>query len=295
MFLMQCFAFASAEPSKVMSMVYDDSASVIFLNILESQDGLQKNLKFSKLENPNRIYFDIDNAVLIGDKQQLVFEKSEIKEIRLSQFTTDPDVVRGVITFEEGFDTSKIKLLNINGNILIKCSVVSLQNDYFNPIYDESSQNLPYSSVTVNSQVVQKVAIPQSSGIKAPDNVVADIQKAFENSILSNSDGKTYDSVVSVDLSSNLKLRTKYYINGYFLKSGGLLVNGSGQITASKMFYLEAPKRLVIDLPNTFVDKDIRNKDIKLCPDGSCSDTAKIGQFEYNKGRIVVTSENAEK
>ncbi len=295
MFLMQCFAYASAEPSKVMSMVYDDSASVIFLNILESQDGLQKNLKFSKLENPNRIYFDIDNAVLIGDKQQLVFEKSEIKEIRLSQFTTDPDVVRGVITFEEGFDTSKIKLLNINGNILIKCSVVSLQNDYFNPIYDESSQNLPYSSVTVNSQVVQKVAIPQSSGIKAPDNVVADIQKAFENSILSNSDGKTYDSVVSVDLSSNLKLRTKYYINGYFLKSGGLLVNGSGQITASKMFYLEAPKRLVIDLPNTFVGKDIRNKDIKLCPDGSCSDTAKIGQFEYNKGRIVVTSENAEK
>ena len=295
MFFVQCFVSVNAEPSKVMSMVYDDSSSIIFLNILESQDGLQKNLKFSKLENPNRIYFDIDNAVLIGSKQQLVFEKSEIKEIRLSQFTTEPDVVRGVITFEEGFDTSKIKLLNVNGNILIKCSVMSLKNDYFNPLYDESSQNLPYSSLTVNSQVVQKVAIPQSSGIKAPDSVVADIQRAFENSILSNSDGKTYDSVVSVDLSSNLKLRTKYYVNGYFIKSGGLIINGSGQITASKMFYLDSPKRLVIDLPNTFVDKDIRNKDIKLCPDGSCKDMAKIGQFEYNKGRVVITSENAEK
>ncbi len=295
MFLVQCFASVNAEPSKVMSMHYDDSSSVIFLNILESPEGLPKNLKFSKLENPNRIYFDIENAVLIGDKQQLVFSKSEIKEIRLSQFTTEPDVVRGVITFEEGFDTSKVKLININGNILIKCSVMSLKNEYFNPLYDESSPNLPYSSVTVNSQVVQKVAIPQSSALKAPDNVVADIQQAFENSILNNSDGKSYDSVVSVDLSSDLKLRTKYYINGYFIKNNGLLVNGSGQITASKMFYLDSPKRLVIDLPNTFVGKDIRNKEIKICPDGSCKDTAKIGQFEYNKGRIVVTSESAEK
>lgn len=295
MFLLQSFACVNAEPSKVMSMHYDDSSSVVFLNIVESSEGLQKNLKFSKLENPNRIYFDIENAVLIGEKQQLVFDKSQIKEIRLSQFTTDPDVVRGVITFEEGFDTSKIKLLNINGNILIKCSVISLKNDYFNPVYDETSQNLPYSSVVVNSQVVQKVAIPQSSTIKAPNNVVADIQKAFENSILSNSDGKSYDSVVSVDLSSDLKLRTKYFINGYYIKNGGLLVNGSGQITASKMFYLDNPKRVAIDLANSFVDKNIRNKEIKICPDGSCKDVAKIGQFEYNKARVVVTSDNAAK
>lgn len=293
--MIQCFACVNAEPSKVMSMHYDDSSSVVFLNIVESPDGLQKNLKFSKLENPNRIYFDLDNAVLIGGKQQLVFDKSQIKEIRLSQFTTDPDVVRGVITFEEGFDTSKIKLININGNILIKCAVISLKNDYFNPIYDETSENLPYSSVVVNSQVVQKVQLSQSSVVKAPNSVVADIQKAFEDSILNNSDGKTYDSVVSVDLSSNLKLRTKYYVNGYHVKNGGLLVNGSGQITASKMFYLDNPKRVAIDLANTFVDKDIRNKEIKICPDGSCKDVARIGQFEYNKARVVVTSDNAEK
>ena len=295
MFIFQWFACVNAEPSKVMSMHYDDSSSVIFLNILESPEGLTKNLKFSKLENPNRIYFDIENAILIGDKQQLVFSKSEIKEIRLSQFTTEPDVVRGVVTFEEGFDTSKVKLININGNILIQCSVMSLNNDYFNPIYDESSQNLPYSSVSVNSQVIQKVTIPQSSPVKAPDSVVADIQQAFENSILSNSDGKSYNSVVSVDLSSDLKLRTKYYINGYYIKNGGLLVNGSGQITASKMFCLDQPKRIVIDFPNTFVDKNIRNKEINICPDGSCKDTARIGQFEYNKARLVVTTDNAEK
>lgn len=101
--------------------------------------------------------------MLIGGKQQLIFEKSNIKEIKLSQFTTNPDVVRAVITFEEGVDTSKIKLINVNGNIVVKCGKLALTNDYFNPIYEEKAENLTYSSVAVNSQVVQKVTIPQNT------------------------------------------------------------------------------------------------------------------------------------
>ena len=294
MFLFQTLV-ATAEPSKVMSLNYDDTSSLVFINIMQSDEAHSSELKFSKLENPNRIYFDIDNSILIGGKQQLVFEKSTIKEIRLSQFTTNPNVVRTVITFEEGFDTSKIKLINIDGNIIVKCSNLMFKNDYFNAIYDEKAPNLAYSSIIANSQVIQKVAIPQSSETSANNSVVADIQKAFENSTLNNSNGKTYDSVVSIDLSSNLKLRTKYYINGYNIKNGGLLISGLGQITASRIFTLDSPKRIVVDLPNTFVDKKIRNKDLKICPDGSCKDSAKIGQFEYNKARVVVTTENPEK
>lgn len=61
------------------------------------------------------------------------------------------------------------------------------------------------------------------------------------------------------------------------------------------MFYLDSPKRVVIDIPNTFVDTKIRNKELKICPDGSCKDVAKIGQFEYNKARLVVTTDKPEK
>lgn len=285
----------NAEPSKVMSLNFDDTSNLVYINLMESTANTERELKFSKLENPNRIYFDIDNSVLIGDKQQLVFDKSNIKEIRLSQFTTNPDVVRGVITFEEGFDTSKIKLIYINGNIIVKCANMPLKNDYFNSIYDENAPNLAYSSIVANSQVVQKVAIPQDPIQKVSNSTIADIQKAFANSTLNNTDGKTYDSVISVDISSNLKLRTKYFINGYYLKNNGLLISGLGQITTSKIFYLDSPKRLAIDLPNTFVQKNIRNKELKLCPDGSCKDTAKIGQFEYNKARVVITSDKADK
>ena len=296
-FLLQSFipAFADVEPVKVMSMHYDDSSSLVYITTREPETVQREPLKYVRLSNPNLIYFDINDAVLIGEKQQLVFEKSDIKEIRLAQFETNPrNIVRMVITFEEDFDTSKVKLMNLDGNIIVRTSALSLKNDYFSTVYDDEVQSLPYSSVVANSQFVQKVQIPvNQSG--AANNVMADIQRAFENSTLPNTDGQTYDSVVSVDVSSNLKLRTKYFISQYIPKNGGLLVSGLGQLSTSKMFCLNSPKRAVIDLPNTFLDKRIRNNEIKLCPDGSCKDTAKIGQFEYNKARIVITSDRADK
>jgi N-acetylmuramoyl-L-alanine amidase len=291
--------FADNEPIKVMSLNYDDSAAIV--NIATKDSSTDKKsvevLKYVKLSNPNRIYFDINDAILIGEKQQLVFEKSNIKEIRLAQFETSPQkIVRAVITFEEDFDTSKIKLITVGENIIVSTSTPNLRNDYFHTVYDDNIKSLAYSSIVASSQVVQKVSIPvNNTQAKNPDNVMDDIQRAFKDSTLANTDGKSYDSTVSVDISSKLKLRTKYYIGNYMPKNQGLLVNGIGQINTAKMFCLNSPKRAVIDLPNTYLEKSIRNKEINLCPDGSCKDTAKIGQFEYNKARIVITSDNAEK
>ncbi len=302
-FFVQAFispVLAEIEPVKVMSLNYDDSSALVYITTRDNS-SIQRDstpLKYVRLANPNRIYFDINDAVLIGEKQQLIFEKSNIKEVRLAQFETNPrNIVRTVITFEEDFDTSKIKLLSIDGNIIVRATSPDLTNDYFNPIYTETTTKPSYTHITANSQFVKKVSIPSTTSSQAnvSDNVMADIQRAFENSTLSNTDGKTYDSVISVDLSSNLKLRTKYFINQYIPKNGGLLVSGLGQITTAKMFYLTSPNRAVIDLPNAFLDKSVRNKEISLCPDGSCKDTAKIGQFEYNTARIVITSDKAEK
>lgn len=298
-FFIQAFAlaaFAEIEPLKVMSLHYDNSSSLVYITTKDkfSEISTKPQLKFVRLTNPNRIYFDINNAVLIGEKQQLIIEKSDIKEIRLAQFETNPqNIVRVVLTFEEDFDTSKIKLLEIDGNIIVKIANLPIKNDYFNTIYDDRPSSNVYSSIAVNSQFVQKVAIPAQGIIKAPESVMDDIQRAFEKSTLTNSDGKTFDSTVSVDLSSNLKLRTKYFINQYLPKNSGLLVSGIGQLTTAKMFYLSEPNRAVIDLPNTFLDRNIRNKEIPLCFDNTCKDTAKIGQFERDIARIVINSDKA--
>ncbi len=298
-FFMHLFMFlslsVSAEPAKVSSMYYDNSSSIVFVQV-DGNNTENSQIKYIKLDNPNRIYFDINNSVLIGPKQQFVFEKSKIKELRLAQFSTSPDVVRVVITFEEGVDTSKIKIMNVNGNIIVKSNDIKLSNDYFNNVYDEKPETY-YSGITANSQVVQKVKVQPKVQTEDKNNaaVMNDIYKAFAGSTLNNSDGKTYDSVVSIDISSDLKLRTKYFINGYCLKNGGLLVSGLGQITVDRIFTLDSPKRIVIDLPNSYVDRRIRNKELNLCPNGSCKDTAKIGQFEYNKARIVITTDSPNK
>lgn len=291
-------SIADELPIKVLSLNYDTSSSIVTINTQNPNKivELQPVQKYVRLLNPNRIYFDIENAILVGEKQKIVFENSRIKEIRLAQFETNPYIVRAVVSFEEDFDTSKITLRNIGGSIIMTANPPLINNDYFNTVYDETSKKQDYSYITANSQFVQKVNIPTESLTDSDKNeTMKEISSAFEDATLPNSDGKTYDTVVSIDLSSKLKMRTKYFINQYIPKNNGLLVSGVGQLTSSKIFYLSSPKRAVIDLPNTYLEKIIRNREIQLCPNGACRDTAKIGQFDYNTARIVITSDDAEK
>ena len=138
--------FAETEPARVMSLNYDNSSSILYINVANSgSDNSNPPLKYVRLSNPNRIYFDINNAVLVGEKQQILFEKSCLKEIKLAQFDTNPNIVRTVVTFEEDFDTTKLKLINLYGNIILKISPPELSNDYFNLIYDESQTPQKYS------------------------------------------------------------------------------------------------------------------------------------------------------
>ena len=290
--------FADGDLLKVNSLKYDNSSSLVMITSSTDSQTVSRNtpLKVVRLSNPNRIYFDMENAVLVGSKQKLDVENSIIKEIRLAQFSTDPNVVRAVITFEEDFDTSKIKTYTLGNAVIVKLFSPEITNDYFNTVYDEGAKSDYYAGISVNSQAVQRVLVqPLDSTASASASVINDIKSAFQDSTLPNTDGKEYDSIISVDVSSNLKLRTKYFINRYIPKNDGLLISGVGQVTTAKEFFLTAPDRAVIDLPNTYLEKSIRNKEINLCPDGSCTDTAKIGQFDYNTARIVVNSDKPDK
>ena len=75
------------EPLKVLGLNYDDASSLVYISTKDEQSEVRDPLalKYVRLENPNRIYFDINDAVLVGPKQQLVFEKSDIK---LDRFLT---------------------------------------------------------------------------------------------------------------------------------------------------------------------------------------------------------------
>ena len=57
--------FADLEPIKVMSLHYDDSSALVYITTKDNiQNRPESQLKYIKLSNPNRIYFDINNELL---------------------------------------------------------------------------------------------------------------------------------------------------------------------------------------------------------------------------------------
>ena len=62
-------------------------------------------------------------------------------------------------------------------------------------------------------------------------------------------------------------------------------------MTLSKPMYLSSPSRVAYDIPNTVVNPAIRNKEMKF----NQVDSIKIGQFNRNTARVVITCTNPER
>ncbi len=275
---------------KINSVHFDNSDKLIFISA-EAPDGGKRDIKTNTLKQPNRVYFDIENAVLTGTKQDYVFERSPIMEIVVSQNTVSPSVVRVVVTLEENASPSDLKVSQIDGNILIKYNKLNITGNYFRTIFRDfkKSANDYYEYLKIYSQKVERNTIP----IVKPDTdkkLLEEIQSSIQNTTLTNSDGINYDTVKKTSIDTNLK--TGYYLKLAKYQNNGILIQGLGQAQIEAPSFLSNPSRLVIDMPNTYVEPDIRNKEISL---GESGETVKIGQFEVNKARIVITTNQTSK
>ena len=253
---------------KVTSFNYDTSNSFILLTVPDTiEEPVLKSIKVVKMENPTRAYFDIDSAVLTTPKQDWSFTANGLKQVVVSQFSTNPDVVRVVMYFDDDFDLNNVHFYRIKNNIIIKFKDINTcQNDYFQNIYrdDHASASDFYEYLTMTT--------PETPH----DEVVSQIQEAFNTQHTSKKE---------------LKLNTKYYIDSITPKQNAVLLNGFGSITIEKPMILTNPLRIVYDIPNTLVKGDIRNTEYKI----GDYDSVKIGQFSVNKARIVITTNDVNK
>ena len=272
---------------------FDNSDRMIFISAHSKGNGTRV-LKTVALKEPNRVYFDIENAVLKGDKREFVFEKSPIKELVVSQNSTNPPIVRVVMTLGEDVAASSIKVSQIDGNIAIHYNgKIDIRGDYFKTIFRDfkTSKNDYYEYLKISSQSVERKTIP----ITRPDTdkkILEQITSSFENTTLSNSDGVNYDIVKKQSITEQQDLKTGYYLKLAKYQNDGILIQGIGQAQIEPPMVLAEPSRLVIDLPNTYVNPEIRNKDIPL---GDTGETFKIGQFEINKARVVISTQETSK
>lgn len=252
---------------KVTSFNYDTSNAFILLTIPDTIDQpVMESIKVVKMENPTRAYFDINSAVLTTPKQDWSFTANGLKQVIVSQFSTNPNIVRVVMYFDDDFDLSKVHFFRIKNNIIVKLKDIQPKNDYFQNIYrdDHASVSDFYEYLTMTTPEVPK------------DDVVTQIQEAFNTQHTSKKE---------------LKLNTKYFIDSITPKQNAVLLNGFGSITIEKPMILTNPLRIVYDIPNTLVKGDIRNTEYKI----GDYDSVKIGQFSVNKARIVITTNDVKK
>ena len=253
---------------KFTSANFDTSNSVIVLSAQDTPgSAVLSNIKLVKLENPARAYFDIDSSIITFPKQDWVFNSGNIKEVKISQFSTNPNKVRVLMYYDKGFNPSNIKFTRIKNNIIIRLKNDAITNaNYFQNTYrdEHSSSSDFYEYLTITTPISQ-----------SQDSIVGQIQDAFNT------------QTNQIMAKKELKLNTKFYLNNITTKQYGVLLNGFGSVTVERPLILSNPTRIVYDLPNTLVDTRLRNKEYRI----SENETVKIGQFSVNKARIVITTD----
>lgn len=266
-----------AEVFKITSANFDTANSIVILTAKDtvSTENIMKDIKLIKLDNPSRAYFDIDSAILTIPKQDWTLNTGGIRQVKINQFTTNPNVVRCVLYFNDDYNPDNLKFYRIKNNIIIKAKNNNFSSDYFQQIYrdEHTSSSDFYEALTVTYPVIEPTN---------PPSVVTQIQQAFDTAVAPKLDSTPQSKIEK----KSLKLNTQFYMSNVTVKPYGILINGFGSAAIEKPMILQNPTRIVYDIPNALTSQTIRNKEFKI----NETETAKIGQFEMNKARIVITT-----
>lgn len=253
----------------ITSVIYDNSSSIVTINSFDNTDfNFSSQPKLYVVQEENKAYFDINSAILKCPVQDLVLSKGDIKEIVVSQFSTNPNIVRVVISYKQGFNPANIQLKKLNNTLFVRLKNPTISNYYFQQVYED----------------VAKSEIFETSGVQSPvtvanSSLVGQINSAFKL-------GQTTDDKNYVLVKKDLLLNSKFYINNLTFKSNNVVITGFGSLTVTKPMHLSNPSRVAFDIPNAIVNPAIRNKDFKF----NQTESVKIGQFDKNTARIVITS-----
>lgn len=256
------------------SVTYDNSSSFVTINSTDSNDYVfTQNPKLIVVKDENKAYFDISSAILKCPLQDLVVNSDGIKEVVVSQFSTNPNTVRVVVSYSDGFNPSNIQLKKLDNTLFIRFKAPTVSNYYFQPVYTENKVAEQYESINIQTPVsVQN------------NNLLGQINSAFNL-------GQTTSDKNYILTSKDLTLHTNYYVDNVTIKGSDAILTGIGSLSLSKPMYLSSPSRVAYDIPNTVVNPAIRNKEMRF----NQADTIKIGQFNRNTARVVITCSNPER
>lgn len=273
-FILNFMSPSFASDLGINSVTFDNSSSFVTINSIDSDDYVfTQTPKLIVVKDENKAYFDINSAVLKCPLQDLVVNSDGIKEVVVSQFSTNPNVVRVVVSYNDGFNPNTIQLRKLDNTLFLRFKNPTVSNYYFQPIYTENKVVEHYEPINIQNPVsVQS------------NNILGQINSAFNL-------GQTASDKNYILTSKDLVFHSDYYVDNLTVKGSDALLTGIGSMTLSKPMYLSSPSRVAYDIPNTVVNPAIRNKEMKL----NQVDSIKIGQFNRNTARVVITCTNPER
>ncbi len=268
------YAYAQ-ESLKINSINFDNSDSIIFLGTSGNAPNEKITVKKSILTNPDRTFFDIENAVITFPNSTYTFQNSRLQKAIIAQNSTEPDVVRIVLWNSSGYNPANIKVLNINNNIIIKLNNSMPQQKYQTQVYRETKDS--------SADYFDKTIIYQNVKQKNESDEIFDkVQKAFK---------ENEQELVRPNIEQKrAKLKSRFFVEKASVQGGNIMLSGIGVANISKPFTLQEPSRVVFDLPNTILQDNLKEKEFTL-PDGS---QVKLGQFTLSTARVVIKTENTE-
>lgn len=260
---------------KINSINFDNSDSIIFLGTSGSEDVADINITKKTLTDPDRVFFDIENAIITFPNSTYELKNSRLTKLRIAQNSTAPDIVRIVINNSPDYNISQIKVLKIKNNIIIKLSNETPLQQYLTQTYKETKG-------TSVEYYDKAVVIREENEKKESDEIFDKVQQAFKNDD---------NQLVRPNIEQKqARLKSRFFLEKIGVNGGNILISGIGVINIEKPFVLTEPDRIVFDLPNTIVLQELRDKEFKL----SEFETVKIGQFEPSKARIVIKTRTPE-
>lgn len=262
---------------KVNSINFDNSDSIIFLGTSGGDEPADIKITKKALTEPDRIFFDIENAVITFPNSTYEIKNSRLTQVKIAQNSIEPNVVRIVIWNSPNYDSSQIKILKIKNNIIIKLSNEIPIQQYLTQTYKETKES-------AIEYYEKAVAIPEEvkTTPKESDEIFNKVQEAFKD--------ENQELVRPNIEQRQARLKSRFFLEKAEVRNGNLLIGGIGVVNIEKPFTLTEPSRVVFDLPNTIVLQELRDKEFKLTD----TETVKIGQFEPSKARIVIKTSTPE-
>lgn len=285
-FVCMSFQLVFANPIRVNDITFDSSDSVIFIGTSNTING-EVQVKKGVLSNPDRIFLDIQNAVLTRKQGSFEIKNGKLSNVRISQFSNDPYVVRVVMTCTAKLHPQDVKVLSLGGNIIVKLENYKPTQDYLTPVYREEKTSAYdyFEKVRVSEEIFQPSMTQIVLMPAMPPSVKTPTTSQLQPAVPQNEPVRVNQPL------KESKLLSRFFVSNAYAKQNALLVAGTGIVNLEKVFYLSNPSRVVFDIPNSVSAAAVRNKTFALSP----TETAKIGQFSATKTRIVITSPEAKK